>query len=39
MAQVYALLILEGKKELDDVPERLKEQVKAILKENDYPLD
>lgn len=31
MAQIYADLIKKGKKTLDDVPEKLKEQVKKIL--------
>ncbi len=31
MVQVYADLIRKGLKSLDDVPDRLKKQVKAIL--------
>ncbi len=31
MAKVYADLIRKGKKTIDDVPERLKDAVKAIL--------
>lgn len=31
MAKVYAALILKGLKKLEDVPEHLREQVKAIL--------
>jgi hypothetical protein len=31
MAKVYADLIRKGKKTLDDVPEKLKAEVKAIL--------
>lgn len=31
MAKVYADLICKGKKTLDDVPEKLKAEVKAIL--------
>ena len=31
MAVVYATLIIKGKKTMDDVPERIKEQVKEIL--------
>lgn len=32
MAKVYASVILKGQKTLEDVPERLREQVEAILK-------
>ena len=42
MAAVYARLILQGKKTIDDIPDKpegLKEQVLAILEENDYPMD
>ncbi len=31
MAVVYATLIIKGKKNFADVPERIKEQVKAVL--------
>ena len=31
MAMAYAMLIIKGKKSFNDVPERLKEQVKEIL--------
>lgn len=31
MAKIYAALILKGVKTLDDVPDKLKEAVKAIL--------
>ena len=31
MAVVYATLIIKGKKDFADVPERIKEQVKAVL--------
>ena len=31
MAVVYATLIVKGKKTLADVPEKIREQVKAIL--------
>lgn len=31
MAKVYATLILKGLKKLEDVPEHLREKVKAIL--------
>lgn len=33
MAVVYATLILKGKKRLEDVPERIREEVKAVLKD------
>ena len=31
MAKIYAALIIKGVKTMDDVPDRLKEDVKAIL--------
>lgn len=31
MAVVYATLIIKGKKSFTDVPEKIKEQVKAVL--------
>ena len=31
MAKIYAAIILKGVKTLDDVPDKLKEAVKAIL--------
>lgn len=31
MAVVYATLIIKGKKSFDDVPERIKDQVREIL--------
>lgn len=31
MAVVYATLIIKGKKDFADVPERIREQVKAVL--------
>jgi hypothetical protein len=34
MAQIYADLIRKGFKTIDDVPEHLKEEVKAILEQN-----
>lgn len=34
MAAVYAALILKGKKTIDQVPEKLKDQVQAILDES-----
>ena len=39
MAKVYYQLILSGSKTLDDVPERLKAEVKRMLKAIDYPVD
>ena len=33
MARAYAELIIKGLKTLDDVPERLREEVKRILEE------
>lgn len=35
MAKIYADLIRKGYKTIDDVPERLKEAVVAILDDND----
>ena len=37
MAVVYATLIVKGKKNFADVPERIKEQVKAVLVDLDCP--
>lgn len=34
MAKVYADLIRKGKKTIDDVPERLREEVRRILEED-----
>ena len=34
MAKIYAELIRKGKKSIEDVPEHLKDEVLAILKEN-----
>lgn len=34
MAAVYAALILKGKKTIDQVPEKIRDQVQAILDEN-----
>lgn len=31
MAVVYATLIIKGKKTIDDVPERIRQQVKEVL--------
>ncbi len=39
MAAIYARLIIQGQKTLDDVPKQLKEQVLEILKENGYTVD
>lgn len=36
MAAVYANLIIKGKKVIGEVPEKLKEEVKAILIEDGY---
>lgn len=38
IAILWAQQIMEGKKTFDQVPARLKEQVRAILIENDYPV-
>lgn len=37
MAVVYATLIIKGKKAFQDVPERLKEQVRQILIDLEVP--
>ena len=37
MAVVYATLIIKGKKTINDVPERIREQVKQILIDLDLP--
>lgn len=37
MAVVYATLIIKGKKNFADVPERIKEQVKLVLIDLDCP--
>ncbi len=37
MAVVYATLIIKGKKNFADVPERIKEQVKQVLIDLDCP--
>jgi hypothetical protein len=34
MAKIYAELIRKGKKTIEDVPERLRDEVLALLKEN-----
>ena len=35
MAKIYASLIKKGEKTIDDVPERLREQVQEILKQEE----
>ena len=35
MAKVYAALIRKGKKTIDDVPEKLRAEVEALLNETD----
>lgn len=37
MAVVYETLIVKGKKNFADVPERIKDQVKAVLVDLDCP--
>lgn len=37
MAVIYATLIVKGKKNFSDVPERIKEQVKQILIDLECP--
>lgn len=37
MAVVYATLIIKGKKVINDVPERIREQVKQVLIDLDLP--
>ncbi len=37
MAVVYATLIIKGKKTINDVPERIREQVRQILIDLDLP--
>lgn len=37
MAIVYVLLIIKGKKAFDDVPAKLKDQVKEVLADMDVP--
>lgn len=36
MVKIYADLIIKGKKTFKDVPDRIKEQVKAVLMNLDY---
>lgn len=37
MAEVYANLIIKGKKTIDEVPEKIRDEVKAILTEKGFP--
>lgn len=37
MAVIYATLIVKGKKKIEDVPEKIREQVKHILIDLDVP--
>lgn len=37
MAIIYATLIVKGKKSFSDVPDRIKEQVKAVLTDLELP--
>ena len=37
MAVVYATLIVKGKKSFSEVPDRIKDQVKAVLADLDCP--
>lgn len=37
MAAVYADVIIKGKKTIEEVPDKIKEAVKAILIERGYP--
>lgn len=37
MAQVYAALIVKGRKTIDQVPEKLKDEVKQILIDEGHP--
>lgn len=39
MVQVYVDLILKGKKTIDDVPERIREQVRKALEDQDYDFE
>lgn len=39
MVQVYVDLILKGKKMIDDVPERIREQVRKALEDQGYDLE
>ncbi len=37
MAVIYATLIVKGKKKIEDVPEKIREQVKEILVDLEIP--
>lgn len=37
MAKVYADLIIKGVKSIDQVPEKIRDEVKAVLIERGYP--
>lgn len=37
MAVIYATLIVKGKKTIDQVPERIREQVREVLRDIDVP--
>lgn len=37
MAVVYATLVIKGKRVIDEVPEKIREQVKEILVDMDLP--
>lgn len=39
MVQVYVDLILKGKKTIDDVPERIREQVRKALEDQGYDVE
>lgn len=39
MVQVYVDLILKGKKMIDDVPERIREQVRKALEDQGYDVE
>ena len=39
MVQVYVDLILKGKKTIDDVPERIREQVRKALDDQGYDIE
>lgn len=39
MVQVYVDLILKGKKTIDDVPERIREQVRKTLEDQGYDFE
>lgn len=39
MVQVYVDLILKGKKTIDDVPERIREQVRKVLEDQGYDFE